>query len=148
MSIHKSYFSKNNTIQFSSFTNTGLAPYTELYFPLTKDKCILMTRRKERDSDYINISINFSDNKIIMNKNNKIIFNVDNYIKNNYNIKNIYCKNNLKNNDIYLKYIDKIDKNNENDKLFIYNPNENIENFYTYNYTNNYIKKIFIEDLI
>jgi hypothetical protein len=32
MSIHKSYFSKNNTIQLSSFTNTGLAPYTELYF--------------------------------------------------------------------------------------------------------------------
>ena len=37
MSIHKSYFSKNNTLQFSSFTNTGLAPYTELYFGFAND---------------------------------------------------------------------------------------------------------------
>jgi hypothetical protein len=37
MSIHKSYFSKNNTIQLSAFTNTGLAPYTELYFGSSYD---------------------------------------------------------------------------------------------------------------
>ena len=37
MSIHRSYFSKNNTIQYKSFTNTGRAPYTELYFGSATD---------------------------------------------------------------------------------------------------------------
>jgi len=37
MSIHRSYFSKNNTIQYRSFTNTGRAPYTELYFGSAND---------------------------------------------------------------------------------------------------------------
>ena len=32
MSTHRSYFSKNNTILNNSFTNTGKAPYTEIYF--------------------------------------------------------------------------------------------------------------------
>lgn len=32
MSIHKSYFSKNNTIIYNSTTNTGLNPVTELFF--------------------------------------------------------------------------------------------------------------------
>jgi len=37
MSIHRSYFSKNNTILVSSFTNTGKSPYTELYFGSAND---------------------------------------------------------------------------------------------------------------
>lgn len=37
MSIHRSYFSKNNTIQYRSFTNVGRAPYTELYFGSAND---------------------------------------------------------------------------------------------------------------
>jgi hypothetical protein len=37
MSIHRSYFSKNNTIQYRSFTNTGRSPYTELYFGSATD---------------------------------------------------------------------------------------------------------------
>jgi hypothetical protein len=32
MSVHFSYFSKNNTLLYNSFTNVGLSPYTELYF--------------------------------------------------------------------------------------------------------------------
>ena len=32
MSIHRSYFNRNNTIQYNSFTNTGKSPWTELYF--------------------------------------------------------------------------------------------------------------------
>ena len=32
MSILRSYFSKNNTIQFNSLTNTGRNPVMELYF--------------------------------------------------------------------------------------------------------------------
>ena len=32
MSIHKSYFSRNNTIQTNSYLNTSSSPYTELYF--------------------------------------------------------------------------------------------------------------------
>jgi hypothetical protein len=31
-------------------------PYTELYFPLSKEICVLMTRRKEKDLDYIEIT--------------------------------------------------------------------------------------------
>ena len=37
MSVHRSYFSKNNTIIVSSFTNTGKSPYTELYFGSAND---------------------------------------------------------------------------------------------------------------
>lgn len=37
MSIHRSYFSKNNTIFYNSFTNVGLAPYTEIYFGSAMD---------------------------------------------------------------------------------------------------------------
>lgn len=37
MSIHRSYFSKNNTIIYNSFTNTGKSPYTELYFGTAND---------------------------------------------------------------------------------------------------------------
>jgi hypothetical protein len=37
MSVHRSYFSKNNTILLSSFTNTGKSPYTELYFGTAND---------------------------------------------------------------------------------------------------------------
>ena len=37
MSTHRSYFSKNNTILNNSFTNTGKAPYTELYFGSAND---------------------------------------------------------------------------------------------------------------
>jgi len=37
MSIHRSYFKRNNTILNDSFTNTGRAPYTELYFGSAKD---------------------------------------------------------------------------------------------------------------
>jgi len=32
MSIHRSYFSKNNTILSNSYVNTGKSPYTQLYF--------------------------------------------------------------------------------------------------------------------
>ena len=32
MSIHHSYFSKNNTILSNSYVNTGKSPYTQLYF--------------------------------------------------------------------------------------------------------------------
>lgn len=32
MSVHKSYFSRNNTLIFGSRTNTGQSPYTELFF--------------------------------------------------------------------------------------------------------------------
>ena len=35
MSIHKSYFSRNNTIIFNSYTNTGRNPVTELFFGTT-----------------------------------------------------------------------------------------------------------------
>jgi hypothetical protein len=35
MSIHKSYFSRNNTIIYNSFTNTGRNPVTELFFGTT-----------------------------------------------------------------------------------------------------------------
>ena len=37
MSIHRSYFSRNNTLLNNSFTNTGKAPYTELYFGSAND---------------------------------------------------------------------------------------------------------------
>ena len=37
MSVHRSYFSRNNTILLSSFTNTGKSPYTELYFGTAND---------------------------------------------------------------------------------------------------------------
>jgi len=37
MSIHRSYFSRNNTILYNSFTNTGKSPYTELYFGSSND---------------------------------------------------------------------------------------------------------------
>ena len=37
MSTHFSYFKRNNTIQYNSFTNTGRAPYTELYFGSATD---------------------------------------------------------------------------------------------------------------
>jgi len=37
MSVHFSYFSKNNTLLFGSFTNTGRAPYTQLYFGASLD---------------------------------------------------------------------------------------------------------------
>ena len=37
MSIFRSYFKKNNTLLNNSFTNTGLAPYTELYFGSAND---------------------------------------------------------------------------------------------------------------
>ena len=32
MSIHRSYFSRNNTLLSNSFVNTGKSPYTQLYF--------------------------------------------------------------------------------------------------------------------
>ena len=32
MLIHRTYFSKSNTIQYQNITNTGKSPYTELYF--------------------------------------------------------------------------------------------------------------------
>jgi len=35
MSIHKSYFSRNNTLIYNSFTNTGRNPVTELFFGTT-----------------------------------------------------------------------------------------------------------------
>ena len=37
MSVHFSYFSKNNTLLSGSFTNTGRAPYTQLYFGSSLD---------------------------------------------------------------------------------------------------------------
>ena len=37
MSVHFSYFKKNNTILYNSFTNTGRAPYTQLYFGSNND---------------------------------------------------------------------------------------------------------------
>jgi hypothetical protein len=37
MSTHRSYFNRNNTIQYNSFVNTGKAPYTELYFGSAQD---------------------------------------------------------------------------------------------------------------
>jgi hypothetical protein len=37
MSIFRSYFKRNNTLLNNSFTNTGLAPYTELYFGSAND---------------------------------------------------------------------------------------------------------------
>jgi hypothetical protein len=37
MSVHKSYFSKNNTIIYNSYTNTGRNPVTQLYFGPTID---------------------------------------------------------------------------------------------------------------
>ena len=37
MSIHRSYFNRNNTIQYNSFTNTGKSPWTELYFGSAND---------------------------------------------------------------------------------------------------------------
>jgi len=38
MSIHRSYFKKNNTLIYNSFTNTGKSPYTELYFGSANDQ--------------------------------------------------------------------------------------------------------------
>lgn len=37
MSVHFSYFSRNNTLLSGSFTNTGKAPYTQLYFGASLD---------------------------------------------------------------------------------------------------------------
>jgi hypothetical protein len=37
MSVHFSYFSRNNTLLSGSFTNTGRAPYTQLYFGSSLD---------------------------------------------------------------------------------------------------------------
>ncbi|NBO36706.1 hypothetical protein EBU91_04135, partial [bacterium] len=37
MSVHFSYFSRNNTLLAGSFTNTGRAPYTQLYFGASLD---------------------------------------------------------------------------------------------------------------
>jgi len=37
MSVHKSYFSRNNTIIYNSYTNTGRNPVTELYFGSAQD---------------------------------------------------------------------------------------------------------------
>jgi len=37
MSTHRSYFKRNNTIQFNSFVNTGKSPFTELYFGSAQD---------------------------------------------------------------------------------------------------------------
>ena len=37
MSSHRSYFKRNNTIQYNSFVNTGKSPYTELYFGSAQD---------------------------------------------------------------------------------------------------------------
>ena len=37
MSVHFSYFSRNNTLLSGSFTNTGRAPYTQLYFGASLD---------------------------------------------------------------------------------------------------------------
>jgi hypothetical protein len=37
MSTHRSYFSRNNTLLYNSFTNVGLAPYTEIYFGSAMD---------------------------------------------------------------------------------------------------------------
>lgn len=53
------YFVPREKVNFYfSYKSLG-GPYTELYFPLTKDVCILMTRRKEKDQDYMNISQGF-----------------------------------------------------------------------------------------
>jgi hypothetical protein len=40
MSVHFSYFSRNNTLLSSSYTNTGRAPYTQLYFGSSLDTLI------------------------------------------------------------------------------------------------------------
>ena len=37
MSVHFSYFSRNNTLLSGSYTNTGRAPYTQLYFGASLD---------------------------------------------------------------------------------------------------------------
>jgi hypothetical protein len=37
MSIHRSYFSRNNTLLSNSFTNTGKSPWTQLYFGSSSD---------------------------------------------------------------------------------------------------------------
>jgi len=37
MSVHFSYFSRNNTLLSGSYTNTGKAPYTQLYFGASLD---------------------------------------------------------------------------------------------------------------
>jgi len=37
MSVHKSYFSKNNTLLYNSYTNTGRNPVTQLYFGPTSE---------------------------------------------------------------------------------------------------------------
>ena len=37
MSVHFSYFKKNNTLLYNSFTNVGRAPYTQLYFGSNND---------------------------------------------------------------------------------------------------------------
>jgi hypothetical protein len=37
MSTHRSYFSRNNTLLYNSFTNVGKSPYTELYFGTAND---------------------------------------------------------------------------------------------------------------
>lgn len=37
MSVHFSYFSRNNTLLSGSYTNTGRAPYTQLYFGVSLD---------------------------------------------------------------------------------------------------------------
>ena len=37
MSIHRSYFSRNNTLLSNSFTNTGKSPWTQLYFGSASD---------------------------------------------------------------------------------------------------------------
>jgi hypothetical protein len=65
MSIHRSYFSRNNTLLNNSFTNTGKAPYTELYFGSAND--VISTYGFSRfifDLDLTELINKFSDGTI------------------------------------------------------------------------------------
>jgi len=71
MSIHNSYFSRNNTIVYSGLTNTGRNPIVELFygeggvkFPVGYSRFIFdidLTELKQKIQDKV-ISTNCSDN--------------------------------------------------------------------------------------
>ncbi|MCX6764093.1 MAG: DUF4238 domain-containing protein [Candidatus Nealsonbacteria bacterium] len=53
------YFVPPEKVNFLFREKSLGGPYTELYFPLSKEICILMTRREKRDLDYVKISQGF-----------------------------------------------------------------------------------------
>jgi hypothetical protein len=103
---------------------------------------IISSYEKEtlNENEFIHFLFNFNK-KILISKNNDIIFNLDNFFEIT-KIKNIYIKNNLKNN-IYIDYNTDNKYIKDNIKINLFNNlYEDIEEFYKKNYLENYIEEI------